>query len=309
MPLNLDYRPQTFDEVVGNKSIVESLKSILARKDKPHSYMFNGKRGCGKTSFARLLAKGLGCYDMATYEYDAAITNGVGFVRQVKSESLFAPLEGGIRVNIWDECHMWSKEASSGMLKFLEEPPSHIYNILCTTNPEKIIDTIKRRCTTYVVSSLTSIEMRKLLKWILESEKITITEKVQSALISASDGCPGIILVKLDQIIDIKGEEAQLEGIINATDESAQIIDICQRLIAKEGGAKKWGALAEMLKTYDQDPEQTRRAVLGYMSKVLLGCKGEDGKRVAMLMNEFANSFYDTGKAGLIASCYMACLV
>jgi hypothetical protein len=151
--------------------------------------------------------------------------------------------------------------------------------------------------------------MNRLLDWALKSENVVLSPTVQKALISASDGSPGILLVKLDQIIDVQGEENQLEGIEVATIDNIQIIDICRKLIAKEGGVKRWQELAGMLQNYEIDSENTRRAILGYLSKVLLGCKGEEGKRIALIMAEFANPYYDTGKSGLIVSCYMSTLV
>jgi hypothetical protein len=151
--------------------------------------------------------------------------------------------------------------------------------------------------------------MERLLDWVLKSEKIMLPEVVVKALISASDGCPGIMLVKFDQVIDIRGEKNQLDAIENVTTEGAQIIDVCQRLMANEKGSIKWVGLSQMLLHFDQDPEQTRRAILGYFGKVLLGAKEERAKKVALMMAEFFNPYYDTGKAGLITSCFMACLV
>lgn len=309
MPLHLDYRPQTFEEVVGNKSITDSLTSILARKDKPHCYGFFGPKGCGKTTFARLLANGLGANPLEIHEYDTSNVRGIDSIQEIKQQSLYAPLSGRIRVNIFDEAHEITKHGAEAMLKFLEDTPTHIYNIFCTTNPEKIKDTIKRRLASYTVKTLLIQEMTKVLEWVLNSEGVTLNPKVSKTLIDASNGCPGLMLVKLDQIIGIRGEKDQLEAIENVTFEDVEIIDICRRLMERESGVKKWDGLSAMLRNFDKDPEQTRRAILGYLGNVLLGQKGEAGKRIALLISEFERPYYETGKAGLICSCYMACLV
>lgn len=310
MPLHLDYRPQTFEEVVGNKDTINSLKSILARNDRPHAYLFQGPSGCGKTTLARLLAKGLGCDDMELHELNVANTRGIDTIREKIQQGFYAPLAGNIKVFLWDEAHQLLRASEEALLKFIEEPPSHVYNILCTTNPEKLLTTIKTRCSIYTVSSLTSHEMIELMKWILEiATETKLSDKVQNTLVSAADGCPRRLLVMMDQIIDIKDEKDQLTAIVNTTDENVQIIDICRTLIEKGSGVKRWDDLSKLLKTFEHDPEQTRRAVLGYMSKVLLSKKGEDGKRIALLMAEFVEPYYNTGKAGLIVSCYMATLV
>jgi DNA polymerase-3 subunit gamma/tau len=309
MPLHLDYRPQNFEEIIGNKSIVESLRSILAREDRPHCYMFTGPKGCGKTTFARILAKALGCEDMEIHEYDTSNVRGIDEIQEIKRQSFFAPLSGKIRVNIFDEAHEITKKGAEAMLKFLEDTPAHIYNILCTTNPEKIPETVQRRCTYYTVKTLLSREMESLLNWVLKSEDVVIPESVGKVLISASDGCPGILLVKLDQVIDIKGEESQLGGITNFTTENAQIIDICRVLTSNEKGHIRWEALSKMLKDFESDPEQTRRAILGYLAKVLIGAKDQKARRTALVMSEFMNNYYDNGKSGLVSSCYMTCLI
>jgi len=195
------------------------------------------------------------------------------------------------------------------MLEILEEPPSKVFFILCTTEPEKLLKTIKTRSTTYTVSPLKKHDMINLINWVLTSEKVELTDKVKSAVMFAAEGCARKAMVILDQIIDLSGEEQQIAAIAENTPEEVLVIELCRKIIAKDTGANRWKDLSTMLKGIDQEAEGVRRAILGYLSKVLLDSKGDEAKRIAFLMAEFSNNYYDTGKAGLITSCFMSTLV
>jgi len=308
MPLHLDYRPRTFSEIVGNEATVNSLKSILAREDRPHSYLFYGPSGTGKTTLARIFARELGCSELEIHELNVANTRGMDTIREKIQQGFYAPLSGDVKVYIWDEVHQLLRASEEALLKFLEDTPSHVYNILCTTNPEKLLKTIKTRCTTYATSSLTAIETKRLLKWVLDDMKFALSDNVQSTLVSASEGCPRKLLVALDQISDMQDEQEQIETIMSASNES-NMINICRTIMERGKADTKWPKIAKILEALDEDPEQARRGILGYFTKVLLGCKGEEGKRIATIISGFVVPYYDSGKAGLVASCYMACLI
>ena len=160
--LYLTYRPQTFEEVAGQKPIVRTLKNALATGKMAHAYLFAGPRGTGKTSMARLFAKalnceqGLGhqcnecqnCQEVANgthpdvIEIDAASNNGVDQVRDLIEKVRYAPIKGNYKVYIIDEVHMMTTGAFNALLKTIEEPPENVIFILCTTEPFKVIPTI-----------------------------------------------------------------------------------------------------------------------------------------------------------------------
>ncbi len=140
------YRPESFDEVVGQDSIVSLLKTVVSQKKISHAYLFCGGRGTGKTTVARILAKEIGCNSEDVIEIDAASNRGIDEIRELREAVRTAPFSSPYKVYIVDEVHMLTKEAANALLKTLEEPPSHVVFILATTDPQKLPQTILSRC-------------------------------------------------------------------------------------------------------------------------------------------------------------------
>lgn len=309
MPLQLSYRPNSLEELFGNESIKESLKSVLAREDKPKTILLTGPSGCGKTTIARIIAKILNCNEMDLIQHNISDMRGIDTAREIIASCQFEPLYGDVRVIILNEIHKSTNEFQNAMLEILEEPPKGVYFILCTTEPEKLLKTVKTRATTYIVTTLRKHDMISLISWVTESEKVQLSEKVKNAILFAAEGCARKALVILDQIIDIQEEEKQLEAINENTPSEVVIIDLCRKIMAKEPGPNRWKELSVMLKGVDSDAEGVRRAILGYLTSVLINGDHKNGERVARLIAEFSNNYFDTGKSGLITSCYMSTLI
>jgi len=309
LPLSLSYRPTSLEEFFGNEAIKESLKSILAREDRPKTILLSGPSGCGKTTLARIIAKMVNCNDMDLAQYNISDMRGIDTAREIIASCQFEPLYGEVRVIVLNECHRATVDWMNAMLEILEEPPKGVYFILCTTEPEKLLKTIKTRSTTYTVSTLRKHEMISLIQWVTQSEGVQLSEKVKNAILFSAEGCARKALVILDQIIDIKEEEKQLEAINENTPDETTIIELCRKIMAKEPGPARWKELSIMLKGIEQEPESIRRAILGYLSSVLINGSHDNGKRVAQLISEFSNNYYDCGKAGLISSVYMSTLI
>lgn len=201
-------------------------------------------------------------------------------------------------------CHKLTSDAQTAVLKLLEDTPEHVRFILCTTDPEKLLKTIKTRCTTFQVSSLPKRSMVKLLRGVCKEEGITVNvgfEKVLEEIARVSEGLPRKALVLLDQVIDLNDEDA-LKAIEKVTLNESTTIELCRLLI--ENIPNKWNQMATMLKTLDEEPESVRYAILGYLGSVLLN-KGDI--KTAQLISIFSESFMYVGKAGLIAACFLAC--
>jgi len=204
------YRPKGFQEISGEQEIVQTLKNSLKSNRLAHAYLFTGPRGVGKTSIARVMAKGVNCLtngitdtpcnvcenckeiSMGNFldliEIDAASNRGIDEIRQLKEKINYSPTKGRKKVYIIDEVHMLTKEAFNALLKTLEEPPEHVLFILATTEPDKILPTIISRCQRYDFKSVNYRDMREKLVYIVDSEGYKVDEASLVAIYEASGG-------------------------------------------------------------------------------------------------------------------------
>jgi len=310
MPLQIDLRPQTLEEFIGNESVKQSLRAIVSREDRPRSYLFIGPSGTGKTTLARILAKMLQCDDIDLYEYNSANIRGIDTVRELIYSANLSP-KGPCKFHILDEIHQQTGAAQEAMLKMLEDSPRNCYYVLATTAPEKLLQTIKTRCTTFTTSSLNTEEMMVLLSNAQHKVGKGIDHSLVGEIIRCSNGCAREAMKLLDLVINITDLQQQLAIVRNTNVSEAAIIDICRRLFKDDIGYQKWldvRALVDGLP--ETDPEKVRRSILGYLSAVLMKVKSNDGGiRVAFLMEEFKDNYFATGKAGLVRSCFLACQI
>ena len=303
MPLHLDYRPQALDEFYGNENVVKALDDLLKRKDDiPHTFLFTGPSGTGKTTLARIIKEEIKCSDIDFNEMDASTDRGINNIRELKEYSNYPPLAGDSKIYFLDECHGISVDGQEAMLKMLEEPPKHVYFILCTTDPKKLKITFKRRCHDFELHPLDRSEMDDLLQNICDNEDSKIDSTVLTKIRKVSDGSPGVAVKLLDKVINMKGTAAEMIGVVEGTTYSeSQVIDICRAMVDRN---VKWKYLAGLLKDFKGDAESARYAIKAYMGKVLLN-KGD--ARTAEILEPFvANTFMYSGKEGLILACYYA---
>jgi DNA polymerase III subunit gamma/tau len=298
-PLHLKYRPQSFDEVIGNKGTVESLKSILARKKgRPHSLLFSGPAGCGKTTLARIIKNELGCSDRDFHELNAANTRGIDTIREVGVNCQYSPSIGSCKIYLLDEAHKLTVDAQNGMLKPLEDTPLHVYFILCTTEPEKLIEAVRQRCTKFKVATQRRADITKLLNFVLESEGVEdFPVEAVKEIAKVAGGSPRNALVILDSVIDIEDPQVVMSSIIDFVVKQSSVKDLCEALLAN----KKWSEISKILSTIDSEPENVRYAVLGWMNTVLL--KSGDVRAAEIIVNFMEPMMY-TKKAGLTYACF-----
>ena len=232
------WRPRTFDSVIGQDDITDTLKNAIKRGTISHAFLFAGPRGTGKTSCAKILAKALNCSNLQDgepcnkcanclaadkgamadiMEIDAASNNGVDEIRDIRDKVKYAPTQGKYKVYIIDEVHMLSMGAFNALLKTLEEPPEHVVFILATTELQKVPATIISRTQRYNFKRITQADLEKRMKYILEQEKISYDEKALAVIAQVADGGMRDALSILDQLLSFDKNKVEYDAALEIT--------------------------------------------------------------------------------------------
>ena len=231
--LSLKYRPQTFDEVVGQEHITQTLKNAFKKDRVSQAYLFTGPRGVGKTTTARLVAKALNCMkspgepcnkcsncieitdgrNMDVLEIDGASNRGIEEIRSLREAIQYAPINSKFKIFIIDEVHMLTTPAFNALLRTLEEPPEHGKFILATTDIYKVPATIISRCQRFDFNSITVHSIGKQIKYVLDKEKIEIDNDSLRIIAQKADGSMRDALSILDQVIAYSGNKISIESV------------------------------------------------------------------------------------------------
>jgi DNA polymerase III subunit gamma/tau len=266
------YRPATFADVVGQEHVTEPLSTALAAGRINHAYLFSGPRGCGKTSSARILARSLNCEQGPTptpcgvcdscvalapngpgsvdvVELDAASHGGVDDTRELRDRAFYAPAQSRYRIFIIDEAHMVTTAGFNALLKIVEEPPDHLIFVFATTEPEKVLPTIRSRTHHYPFRLLAPRTMRSLLERICASEDVSVDDAVYPLVIRAGGGSPRDTLSVLDQLLagadENRVEYKRALALLGATD--VALIDVAVDALAAGDAAALFGAVEAVM--------------------------------------------------------------
>ena len=299
MELYKKYRPKKFEDLIGQSIAVKLLTKKMKSNNLPHTILFTGPSGCGKTTVVRILKRMLKCSKSDFTIMNASKERGIQDVRKIDLRMRQAPIDGDCRIWLIDEAHKLTNDAQNAFLLMLEDTPRHVYFMLATTHPQKLIKTIRTRSTQINLKSLSGKDLEKLLFSVSEQEQFELPEDVCDKIVENSDGSARKALVLLDQVIELD-EEEMIDAIANALSEQ-QGFAVARAL---HNPKIRWSAMAKILKEVEtEEPETIRWIVLGYARKVILSCSGLEG-RAYSIIDVFRDHFYDSKHAGLVAACY-----
>ncbi|MEO6880669.1 MAG: DNA polymerase III subunits gamma/tau [Mycobacteriaceae bacterium] len=304
MALYRKYRPATFADVIGQEHVTEPLSTALDAGRINHAYLFSGPRGCGKTSSARILARSLNCVQGPTSrpcgvcdscvglgpggagtfdvtELDAASHGGVDDTRELRDHAGFSPASARYRIFIIDEAHMVTTQGFNALLKIVEEPPEHVVFIFATTEPDKVLPTIRSRTHHYPFRLLAPAVMRGLLERICVQEQVTVEQAVYPLVIRAGGGSPRDSLSVLDQLLAGAGPEgvtyARALSLLGVTD--VGLIDDAVDALAAQDGAELFGAVDRLVEA-GHDPRRFAVDLLDrFRDLILLRAVPDAGER------------------------------
>lgn len=307
------WRPRTFDSVVGQTAITDTLKNAIKRNKISHAFLFAGPRGTGKTSCAKIFAKALNCTNLQDgepcnecenclaadkgsmndiIEIDAASNNGVDEIREIRDKVKYAPTQGKYKVYIIDEVHMLSIGAFNALLKTLEEPPEHVVFILATTELQKVPATIISRTQRYNFKRIESKDLIKRMEYILGQEKVAYEPEALKVIAQVADGGMRDSLSILDQILSYDQDKIKYQDALQITGfaDQEKIENLVLALISKD--TKTALDISEDLLDHGASSKNILDEIIALSIKAMMSLRGD--KETSFLQADYAEKIKNT---------------
>lgn len=301
MELYRKHRPRKLEQVVGQPEAVRSLSAMISRKAVPHVLLMSGPSGTGKTTLARIVARELGCGKRDLSEINCADFRGIDTVRDIRQRMQLAPLSGSCRVWIIDEAAKLSNDAQNAFLKILEDTPGHAYFMLATTDPAKLLETVRTRCTEIKLGPVPNAGLATLIGSVLAAEgRDSLPPDLLGKLVDAAAGSARKALVLLHQVIGLDSDKERL-AVLEKADAAKNAFDIVRGLLWRK---MSWADMAAIIATVEDDFDGFRRLILANAAKELLKADPRSSGRAADVISVFRDHWFDCGKAGLAVCCY-----
>jgi DNA polymerase-3 subunit gamma/tau len=297
------WRPQTFDDVVGQDHVVRTLKNAIARNRIAHAYLFVGPRGTGKTSTARIFAKALNCTDgpkadfdvndpvvksigdgssLDVIEIDGASNNSVDQIRDLRDDVRYAPTQGKFKIYIIDEVHMLSNQAFNALLKTLEEPPEHVKFVFATTDVQKVLPTILSRCQRFDLKPIAAELIVQRLQKIAKEEKVKISPEALRCIARMADGGMRDAQSVFDQMISFCGAEITEPDVLDVFGLVAEEKIIALAAAVAAGDHQKIVAIADECDAAGRDLVRLLADLQALVRQALLDAIAKGGRSEAL---------------------------